>query len=78
MNKANCPHVGPGSAGEVPSLGVLPKVVGYRLKDNCPLMGPGPIGGMPSVGVFLRDSSPYLCEFQRKLRTARPTSATGA
>ena len=28
------------------------------------------------MGVFLRDPSPYLREFRRKLRTARSTSAT--
>ena len=26
------------------------------------------MGGVPSVGVFLRDPSPYLREFRRKLR----------
>ena len=41
-------------------------VVGFKV--NCPLMGPGPIVGMSSVVVFLRDSSPYLREFQRKPR----------
>ena len=37
-------------------------VVGF--KANCPLVVPGPIGEMPSVGIFLRDFSPYLCEFR--------------
>ena len=30
--------------------------------------GPRPLRGVHSVGVFLRDLSPYLCEFQRKPR----------
>ena len=30
--------------------------------------GRRPMGGMPSVRVFLRDPSPYLCEFRRKSR----------
>ena len=38
-------------------------LVGCRFESNCPLVGPGTIGGVPSVGVFLRDPSPYLCEF---------------
>ena len=38
----------------------------YRFKANCPLVGPGHTGEVPSVGVFLRDSTPYLCEFRRK------------
>ena len=42
--------------------------LGCRLKADCPLVGPGPKGDVPSVGVFLRDSSPYLREFQRKPR----------
>ena len=30
------------------------------------LLGPWPIGGVPYLGVFLRDTSPYLHEFQEK------------
>ena len=37
--------------------------LGSRIKANYLLVGP-----VPSVGVFLRDLSPYLCEFPRKLR----------
>ena len=37
-------------------------LVGCRVKAKCPLMGLG----APSVGLFLRDPSPYLCEFWRK------------
>ena len=29
-------------------------------------VGPGTVDGMPSEGDFLRDSTPYLREFQRK------------
>ena len=50
--------------------------VGCRCKANCPLAGPGPIEGVPSIGVFLRDPSPYLREFQRKLRRAWSSSVT--
>ena len=37
-----------------------------RFNANCPLVGLEPKGGVPSVLVFLRDNSPYLCEFRRK------------
>ena len=43
-------------------------LVGCRFESNFPLVGHGTIGGVPSVGVFLRDPSPYLCEFQGKTR----------
>ena len=43
-------------------------LVGCRFESNSPLVGPGTIGGVHSVGVFLRDSSWYLHEFQRKPR----------
>ena len=53
--------------------------LGCGIKANCPYVGPGPADGrgVISVGVFLRDPSPYLRKFRRKLRTARPTSVTG-
>ena len=44
---------------------------------GCPLVEPGPIGWVPILEVPLRNPSPYLREFRRKLRTARWTSATG-
>ena len=51
----------------------------YRIKANCPYVGPAPAGEVPSMVVFLKDPSLYLRKFrrkQRKLRTARSTSAT--
>ena len=56
-------------------------VLGCRVKANSPHMGSGSAVGVPSLGIFLRDPSPYLCEFRRKPRIApnmsRSTSATG-
>ena len=38
-------------------------------KVHCLHIGPGPMERVPSVGdVFLRDPSPYLSEFRRKLQ----------
>ena len=54
-------------------------VVVCRDVANRPHVGPGSVSGVPSVVVFLRDPSPYLCEFRRKhgkIRTARSTSVT--
>ena len=39
-----------------------------EVKASCPHMEPGLAGGVASVGVFLKDLSPYLCQFGGKPR----------
>ena len=41
--------------------------LGYKFKANGLLVGLGLIDGVPSVGIFLKDPTPYLREFWRKL-----------
>ena len=79
--ESNCPLVGPGIIGGMPSVVVFlrdpsPYLRKFRrkpllycwIKANCPFVGPDPVGGVLSVGVFLRDPSQYLREFRRKPR----------
>ena len=42
--------------------------LGCRIKANCPHVGPGPtaVVGVRSRQIFLRNPSPYLCEYRRK------------
>ena len=49
---------------------------GCGIKTNCPHVGPGPATEQPFEGVFLKDPSPYLNKFRRKLRKT-PNSLVG-